>query len=73
MTHTHTHTEAAQEPRTIIELQDIGDSHGRGFVGHQSRDGGITWFFRGDAGARSRLWWRNEAHALNAILREVRR
>lgn len=73
MKHTHTHTEAGQDPPVILELQHNGDPYGTGFVGSESRDGGVTWVHRGDAGARSRDWWRREARALNAVLREVRR
>jgi hypothetical protein len=72
MTHTHTHHEAKRSPPVIIELQHNGDPYGRGFVGSESRDGGASWIFRGDAGARSRAWWRQEARQMNAVLKEVR-
>lgn len=72
----HNMTEVGTDRRrleVIIELRPNGDPYGRGFVGSESRDGGITWVYRGDAGARSREWWRREARALSAVLREVRR
>ena len=67
-----TMTETRRPLAIVIELQHNGDPYGTGFVGSQSRDGGVTWVYRGDAGARSRDWWRREARALNAVLREVR-
>ena len=73
MQHTHTHGEAMQSPRTILELHHNDDPYGRGFVACESRDCGQTWHYRGDVGARSRAWWRQEARQLGAILREMRR
>lgn len=58
--------------RPIIEIQANGDPYGRGFVASESKDGGNSWFYRGDVGARSRAWWRVYARRCGAILREAR-
>jgi hypothetical protein len=67
-----TMTEQRRPLAIVIELRHNGDPYGTGFVGSESRDGGVTWVYRGDAGARSRDWWRVEARRLGATLREVR-
>lgn len=56
----------------IIEIQINGDPYGRGFVGSESKDGGRSWFYRGDVGAQSLAWWRAYARRYGAILREAR-
>jgi hypothetical protein len=71
MAHTHTFTEPRLAVAVIIELQHNGDPYGRGFTASESHDGGASWFFRGDAGARTRAWWRHEARQIGAVLREV--
>lgn len=53
----------------IIAIQPTGDPYGRGFEAIESRDGGASWFFRGDAGAQTREYWRREARRVGAILR----
>lgn len=47
-----------KKPVSIILLQTNGDPYGSGFVGSQSDDGGHSWYYRGDLGARARWWWR---------------
>lgn len=47
------------EPNTdIIEIRPNGDPFGSGFTATMSTDGGKTWFYRGDIGARSEKFWR---------------
>lgn len=58
-----------KKPRRIIEIQMNGDPYGSGFVGSESTDGGKSWFYRGDVGARSREWWRNYCRRENCTLR----
>jgi hypothetical protein len=58
--------------RSILELSHNGDPYGRGFWASESTDGGASWFFRGDIGARSRVWWRAYARRNGYILREYR-
>ena len=55
--------------RDIIEIRPNGDPFGSGFVGCQSVDGGESWTYRGDIGARPRDWWRAYARREGAILR----
>ena len=55
--------------RDIIEIHPNGDPYGKGFVGSESTDNGLTWFYRGDIGARPRDWWRFYARKEGAILR----
>lgn len=55
--------------RTIIAIRPNGDPFGNGYEGIQSEDGGDSWFYRGDIGARPRAWWRAYARRENAILR----
>jgi hypothetical protein len=55
--------------RSIIDIYMNGDPYGAGFEGSQSDDGGHSWYFRGDIGAKSREWWRTYARQINAILR----
>ncbi len=55
--------------RTILEIYQNGDPYGRGFCGSQSEDGGRSWFYRGDVGARSRAWWRRYCRQNDYILR----
>lgn len=58
--------------KVVLELRSNGDPYGRGYVASESRDGGLTWVYRGDVGAASREWWRREARRIGAQLREVR-
>lgn len=58
--------------KVVLELRSNGDPYGRGYVASESRDGGVTWVYRGDVGAASREWWRREAKRIGAQLREVR-
>lgn len=53
----------------VIEIQPNGDPFGGGWTASETTDGGKTWFYRGDAGARSREWWRREARRSGATLR----
>ena len=55
--------------RTIIEIYPTGDPFGRGFEGSESQDGGKSWFYRGDIGARTREYWRRYSRLIGAILR----
>ena len=57
----------------IIELTHNGDPYGRGFVGALTVDGGESWIYCGDIGARSRWWWRCYCRRHGYILREVPR
>ena len=54
----------------IIEIQINGDPYGSGFVGSESVDGGKSWIYRGDIGARPRWYWRNLVRKAGAILRQ---
>jgi len=65
-------TLANGKPRAILELSHNGDPFGGGFTASESTDGGNSWFYRGDIGARSRDYWRRYAVLTNSILREVR-
>ena len=58
--------------KTIIEIQGNGDPYGSGFVGSESRDGGASWFYRGDVGAQPRSWWRWYCRRNGYTLREAR-
>ena len=53
----------------IIEIQENGDPFGIGFVGTQTDNGGQTWWYRGDIGAKSRRWWREYTKKNDIILR----
>jgi len=55
--------------RDIVVIRPNGDPYGRGFDGRISTDGGETWTYRGDIGARSRAWWRDYCRRNNYILR----
>ena len=57
--------------RIIIQLSHNGDPYGSGFVGSESRDGGESWFYRGDIGAQTRQWWRVYARRMGYRLREA--
>jgi hypothetical protein len=57
------------KPKPILLLSVNGDPHGRGYVASESTDGGDSWFYRGDLGARSRAWWRAYARANDYTLR----
>ena len=56
--------------KPTIQLTHNGDPYGSGFVGSQSTDDGISWFYRGDIGARSRNFWRRYCQRLHITLRE---
>lgn len=56
-------------PRRILALDHAS---GGGFTASESRDGGKSWFFRGDVGAQSRAAWRRLARREGLVLREVR-
>lgn len=58
--------------RPILELSHNGDPYGSGFSASESNDGGHSWFYRGDIGARPRAWWRDYALCNDYILREAR-
>lgn len=58
--------------KPILELQHTGDPYGYGFEAHESRDGGHTWFYRGDLGVRTRAFWRAYARRNHFTLREVK-
>ena len=55
---------------TLIEIHRNGDPYGGGYTGIQSEDGGTSWFYRGDIGARPRSWWRHYARTIDARLRK---
>lgn len=56
--------------KTILQLEYNGDPFGRGFIAHETRDNGESWFYRGDIGARPRSWWRDYARRNRFTLRE---
>jgi hypothetical protein len=58
--------------RPILELSENGDPFGSGYTASESTDGGVTWYYRGDIGARPRSFWRDYARRNGKILREVR-
>ena len=58
-----------EKPRTIIEIYPNGDPYGSGFEASESTDGGNSWFYRGDVGARTREFWRNYCRKNNCTLR----
>lgn len=58
------------EHRPVVQLRPNGDYCGRGFTGSQSTDGGRSWYYRGDIGARPRWWWRGYCGRLGFALRE---
>lgn len=53
----------------VIEITPNGDPYGSGFTGSESLDGGTSWVYRGDIGARSRRYWRWYAKQQGAVLR----
>jgi len=57
------------KPRKIIEITQNGDPCESGFTGSESEDGGKTWFYCGDIGARPRWYWRNYCRKNNITLR----
>lgn len=60
-----------KKEKEIIWLSHNGDPYGRGFVASQSRDGGESWFYRGDIGAMPRRYWREYCRKNDFILREL--
>lgn len=65
-------TAEIKKRKPILELQPNGDPYGKGYTASESTDGGLSWFYRGDIGARSRNWWRRYAYSYGATLREYR-
>jgi hypothetical protein len=59
------------KPITILELSQNGDPYGTGFTASESKDGGQSWFYRGDIGAQTRAFWRRYARRNGHILREA--
>lgn len=57
--------------RPILALAHNGDPYGSGFTASESTDGGRSWVYRGDIGARPRSFWRRYARKGRYILREV--
>lgn len=60
----------ATKVKPVLGLSVNGDPYGGGFTASESRDGGKSWFYRGDIGARSRSWWRVYARRSGYVLRE---
>ena len=55
--------------KQIIEIRPNGDPYGKGFTALQSDNGGDSWYFRGDIGAKPRQWWRDYARRIGAVRR----
>lgn len=58
--------------KDILELTPNGDPYGSGYTASHSSDGGESWFYRGDIGAKPRWWWRRFAFQNGYTLREPR-
>jgi hypothetical protein len=54
----------------ILEYTPNGDPCGSGYTGGLSVDGGLTWTYCGDLGARSLRWWRSYCHEHGYKLRK---
>lgn len=56
----------------VVEIQPNGDPYGGGWTGSETHDGGASWVYRGDVGARPRQWWRDYCRRTGRRLRVSR-